>query len=263
MIDLSNTQQLISFLNNNSEVEFFRERHQSTLELAEKLNELIKAVFFREIPQTSEAVSIFMLGRLSIRHFESITILAATGHGFSAMRVLRSMVEKYVDAAFLYKKPKQIDVFWNHQLVSAHLRGYSNLDSIDADWENKIKQYQTKNGKFRLNWSKESFREKAKYIGLDSWLLENSYTLSNSFVHSSTDEILFSFEKNDNGLTPVGAINEHERVFASAAYHMAINILFSMFEVQIKHYQLQKAESKFNEVSKLFVNAIKMDKAKQ
>lgn len=234
---------LIYIFDNENENKTFSERNQDILQLLNpKLNNITDKIFRNSVSSNRPEITIFMLGRLCVRHFESILLLCSNGHGFAAYRILRSMFEKYVDAKYLHKNPQEIDDFWDFYLLQVKkTKGEDFVKKLEPNYENIIKKFEQKKGRktnHRINWSKKSLKTKANEVGIGNSTLNRSYNYANLFVHSSVEEMFSSLIlETDNSISPVESTNnEIERKLSSAVFIQAIETFLGVLDTVDERY---------------------------
>lgn len=227
----------------DAEIQLFARRNKNFALAFDKLNSSIDQIVKQVRTDTSERlnVTIYMLSRLCIRHYESILLLASTGHGFSATRILRSMFEKLVDALYLKLEPSNLDDYWDYYFVEMKKMGYEHIAAkMDADYKEKIRRFEGKKNK-RSRWSTLNLVSQAKKVGFDEDIIRMVYRHSNSFVHSSLDEILSSLlSEQDGSLTPTEGSSEQERRTADVAVTLSTHLIRNVLQLLVQHFQLTK-----------------------
>jgi hypothetical protein len=63
---------------------------------------------------------VFYMGRIAADDFSELLTLAANGYGFGALKILRSMYEHVVTAAFIAKNPAEWEAFANDSAIKRH-----------------------------------------------------------------------------------------------------------------------------------------------
>lgn len=248
---------LIYNLNKDSENVIFSKEHQLVLSLFPKLNQAMDTVLIQIKPSGNVEMVVYMLGRLCVRHYESILLLCSNGHGFAAMRILRSMFEKIVDAAYLNKHPEKIDDFLNYHLVNLKKQGFTELaKELDNDYEKIIDTLRSsKSKRLRSNWADTDLVSKAQSVGCDEWIINHAYRIPNEFVHSSVAEIVLSLtEEKDGTVTAVESENASERKLADVCFNISSLVLIETLKILIGAFNLPEQpaldeyEQEFKEV---------------
>lgn len=125
---------------------------------------------------------ILNLTRLNGVALEELIILAANGCGHGAMKILRSILETTIDAAYLQHCPAQFDYYldWRHVefwkwLVYLKKHAPHDYDKIDLRvresakymFDNVCKKFQkTNSGKLRNRWCGINLRAEAEKVDL-------------------------------------------------------------------------------------------------
>lgn len=232
---------LIYNINLENENAIFSRENQLLLHLLPQLNEAMDTTVKQIKPFGRVELIVYMLSRLCFRHYHAILLLCSNGQGFSAMRVLRSMFEKAVDAAYLNNYPDEIDDFINYHLVQLKKTGFIELaKQIDPNFENVVKSFQIPSStRLRISWSKNDLVTRAQKVKSDPFIVRYAYRLPNEFVHSSLSEIMFSLiEENDGSLSPVETENEVERAIANTCFSLASFILKDVLRMLVVAFDL-------------------------
>jgi hypothetical protein len=120
----------------------FLKEHQSFVEECPKLFDLIRRTFIRTLtppsvqdvkkieglPEDSDPVKeffqkqlaekiVFYLGRIAADDFSELLTLAGNGYGFGALKILRTLYEHAVTAAFIAKNPIEAEPFTNDSAI--------------------------------------------------------------------------------------------------------------------------------------------------
>src|SRR5437764_656829 len=147
---------------------FFSEQFPGFINLLSNMGEALNAVFRRSVPANPSGITIFMLGKLCVDDFNEILLLCANGFGFGAMKILRGMFEKLVDARYLNLHPEEIEKFWNFHIVKLRkLKLEDVMKKTSPDWERIIDSFRTikkKSGTLKLqqNWTVKDFVTRAE-----------------------------------------------------------------------------------------------------
>lgn len=248
-------------LNKDKEIGDFSIANEDVLSLILELNDLSDSFFSKSVSSDRKGLTIFMLGRLCSRHFENILWLAPAGYGFAANRILRSMFEKFIDAAYLHKNPHLIDEFWDYGLVETlNLEGEKAAEKINSDFRKIIAKFKNPKPRkgYRYKWSNKGLREKARDVGIfKDKTLKHAYSYPNLFVHTSTSEIVLSLIlEEDDSISPVEPHNnEAERKLARLTLILGIEILLRVMDTVEEHYTFGYGE-KLNDFAKKFVSIV-------
>lgn len=120
----------------------FLKENQSFVEECPKLFDMIRRTFIRTLaPPSAEDVKkveglpedsgpakdffqkqlaeklVFYLGRIAADDFGELLILAGNGYGFGALKILRTLYEHVVTAAFIAKNPSEAEPFTNDSAI--------------------------------------------------------------------------------------------------------------------------------------------------
>ncbi len=231
----------------SEERQFFTEQFQDFFRLLPNLGKALDSIFKRNVPASRAGLTIFMLGKLCVDDFNEIVLLCANGFGFGAMKILRGMFEKLVDARYLHLHPEEINKFWDYHSVKLQkLRLDEVMRKTDADWQKIIDSFKTirkSSGTFRLqsNWTQKDFVARAEEVGFKEQI-RNAYYLSNEFVHTSISQILFNIQQEADGtLTTLDYSRDRNRTMAGIALHMSFFFLLEVMKVEIEHYGYEHA----------------------
>ena len=105
-------------IGSKQEQQAFIERHGTFFDSWPDLKWCVERAFLRDITAQSDADPlIFYLGRRCFDDFMEILTLAANGHGFGAMTLLRSMYERAVTDAYLHLQPNEAAQFRDYHFI--------------------------------------------------------------------------------------------------------------------------------------------------
>lgn len=259
---------LIFEFDRDEESSIFSRANQKLLLSSQKLNLAIDKIFRRSVPANRKGITIFMLGRTCIKNFHSILMLCTNGHGCDAMKILRSMFEKMVDAKYLHKHPEEIDMFWDFYLLQLKNQGFEEIaEKSDKDYLQKIEKFKiVKKGKrtkfYRISWSEKNLKARAKSVGISDFQIQTSYSIANSYVHTSVKEFFDNLDlEPDGSLSPTESVTEKEREQANLAFSFSYWAMLQIMELVIEHYDFQDAKPIFDECLNEFKTAIKSKKS--
>lgn len=144
------------------------------------------------------------------RQAEALIQLVSHGFGYSAMRLLRSLFECYIDILYIARFPDEVSELIEFYSLNITLeefymekpRDYGRLQSVIAEYAKFYTPIPKKNRKKkRVQWSSRSAREKAKLVGLGDDVFAKNYNLPHFLIHTSPVEFL-------NYLQELAAIGE-------------------------------------------------------
>lgn len=242
----------IAFVRYADDIRDFSRRHQGFLKASADLNAAADEIFLQVHLQKSQraAVLILMLGRLCERHFESIVLLSACAQGYSAMRIVRSLFEKFVDAKYLHSFPQESSDFWDYAYVQMIREGReAQARKIEPNLMETVARF--RRGKsWRLMWSRLNTVQKAEKVGIEPLLIDSAYRKANTMVHSSLDEIMGSFMIESDGTLTPSYNTVSESSVADAAVNLAVIIYCQMLAVLCEQFQIEEPHALQSFVSK-------------
>ncbi len=233
------------FFDYQDEIRLFNLRNPAFVKLLPEFNKVMDHVLIQVRTNTGDhlGIVIHMLLRSSLRHYEAIVHLSLCGHGFSALRILRSFFEKYVDARYIHDNPEQIEDFWDYLILTTH----DKVKPFTADEQRTIERFYIDNPKRRQKrrqWSKSNFVEKAATVGFSQSVIDGFYRHPSGFIHSSMEEISGSFViEADNTLSPATGATPYERETADYCVHVATPLAFGALGLLIEHFKLTEPEN--------------------
>src|SRR6266404_6417115 len=144
---------VLPIFNYAKEIENFARRMQPYVQSFELLNIAIDRTLVQIRPVGRLETTIYMLGRLCMRQFEALFVLATLGHGISCNRLLRSLFEKVVDLEYLSANPDKIDDLWDFYFVElTKLDMADQAAKIDKEYQRKIERFKKPSGGFQMRW---------------------------------------------------------------------------------------------------------------
>jgi hypothetical protein len=226
---------------------FFTNQYQTFFELVTNSSKALDSVFKQSVPDNREGLTVFMLGKLCVDDFNEIVLLCGNGFGFGALKILRGMFEKVVDAKYLHIHPEEIDNFWDFYIV--HLQKYG-LDRVmkktDTNWQNTVNKFKTRKRKSGSNrtqssWTLKNLIDRAMEVGLNEHIT-SAYYLPTEFIHTSVIQILSNLRVEPDGtITQENHSLETNRNMADVALHMSYFLLLVVLETLIDHYKFDLA----------------------
>lgn len=123
----------------------FSERVPGFVEEIPNLYSLARAVFERGMPPTKDDLVIEGLGLLVWEDFKEIVTLAANGHGFGALKLLRGMFERIATVSYLQKHTDELEAFRAYEPVRSFkivsdARGSFGAGAVGEDFYNEQKE---------------------------------------------------------------------------------------------------------------------------
>jgi hypothetical protein len=237
----------------------FQQRNHEFLERLENVQVALNLTFLRTFSSKGpEDRTIFTIGRLCSEEFYEITLLAANGYGFGALRLLRSLYERAVTMAFLSDNPNEVDSFLNYHAVAQHklmrvMQDSFGIEVLPAEVVEKTERdyagvkadYQVtdcpKCGTKRVNhtWHKLDVVSMAKKT-IFGPLIVPGYYYPMSHVHSTVHALLSRLETVGGGLGFRPDLQPEE---ADKALITAHNIVLGVIETQKKFFHLDQLET--------------------
>lgn len=236
---------IYTFGNSHSIYDFSR-RHQHTLVHLEKLL-IAGSNILEKVTGVENKVqqAIYISARLGTRLFEAILNLCSQGYGASAMRLLRSLFEKVVDAYYLSEHPEEIDDFFEYYIVSHLKMGHEErIREEIPDYQERIEKFK-KGKQFRLSWSKRDLISRARMIGMEDWLINDAYRHPNTVVHNSASEIVYNIRYEEDGsitATEQEQDNVSEITYADVAYQLGITLVIDILKLVTIEFKLDSAD---------------------
>jgi len=111
-------QQFVPPLGHSEETRYFFTTYPKAADALDRLYDTCEKVFIRssESDKPSERLG-FFLGRICVEEFSELVLLAVNGYGIGALKILRTMYERAVHAAYLFNHPELADLFLNYNTV--------------------------------------------------------------------------------------------------------------------------------------------------
>lgn len=222
------------------ERENFINTHQGFFERLPNLQKALHVAFLRErAPFNIADTLISALSKLCVEDFSEILLLCSNGFGNGAMKSLRGMYEKLVNARYLRLYPDMAETFWDYHVVKlSKMGGGDILEKYDPDGRilDSFKVSRT-GGKQRLksSWSDLDFVQMAVEVGLGAFI-NKAYRMPLEFAHPSVTAILPMLESEGKGIT-IKEI-EPQRDIADDASRLAYLFVLEVLRLQVEHFDL-------------------------
>lgn len=218
--------------------EQFEKRHKFFLKGLPLLEDAAREILTRTLnSEKIEDNAIFGLGQLCAEDFQEILLLSGNGYGTGAMKILRGMFERTVDAFYLDKHPEEAEAFFDFADVDLsklirsaeeHFGGKFMSEERLTEVQ-KLKEQAEALGKSR-SWTKKDVVTRAKEAGLGPDIPLHWYAPMKE-VHSSARAIMsrmFTFD-------------EHRRwEIVEGALSGAHTLFLRMLRLQVIHFNLRK-----------------------
>jgi len=228
-----------------NENKLFCERNEFYIKLIPRLSEATNIVFSQITASGNWEITIYLLGRICIRHYESIVLLCSLGFGFRAMAIHRTFFEKAVDSFYLNQNPNELDNFIDFGLVQLKKTGFENwAKTIEPDLVNKIKKFKDpKKKRLRPTWSDKDVIKRAISVGVNDNLINLNYRIPNEYIHSSIGELQSSiFENTTGNIEPIESDNEQERKVAAITLTLSTRLVIEVLRNQVACFGLQNCQ---------------------
>lgn len=230
----------------------FENRNPVFLETFPNLQRLMMAVFIRTVSTSARADDmVFFLGNLCREDFMEIMVLAGNGYGFGALRLLRGMYERAVNALYISQNPDKAEDFYQFGWIHIYktletLRrtgGVTHLPGeIIAEAEATHERFK-REGRREDSWSAPlDFVSMALSVGSLGKMVVDAYVIPNQLVHSSIQGIVGRLTITEQGLSFDGG---PQRERSDEALRNAHLVLLSVIHLQITHFGLKEADSLF------------------
>ncbi|MGH9535360.1 MAG: DUF5677 domain-containing protein [Terriglobales bacterium] len=226
-------------------------------------------LFFERFPNLGEAIEkafpalpgagpldrvIFLLGRLCVEDFYEVLLLSGSGYGVAALKILRGMFERTVDALYLHIHPEEADAFLEFEWVAQHKLIRAILDTFgpEALPSKRVREVEEQFGRVkgrfeiadcpncgtrRLNytWSTLDLVSRAKEAGLGK-LIVPDYYLPLRHAHSTAGAIGDRLESAGPGR--IGFNPDAQPGHADAALIGAHGLLLRVLALQRERFEL-------------------------
>lgn len=247
-----------------AEREHFINTHERFFERLGNLQAALHAAFVK-VDARLEMVDIVVLslGNLCVDDFSEILLLCANGFGNGALKILRGLYEKLVEARYLHMHPEEADAFWNfHAVKLSKMQLTEALKKIDPDGKilDRFKVAPKGGGRRRIqsSWTSKDFVSRANEVGLGEHD-RTAYYLPLEFAHPSVQAILSNLEVKDGSLNVKTDVPQRETaVIALAAAHF---LILEVLRLQIEHFGLDGDDPVFQRCLSDYVYAFGRDEA--
>jgi len=240
------------------EAELFFTTYANAPTAIDHLYDICEKVFIREgsTEKPSERLG-FFLGRTCVEEFSELALLAINGYGIGALKILRTMYERAIHAAYLLQHPTEAELFLNYHVIHKrkaliHLGKIRDLKSILSEGDlraiedefNRVKADYTevvcnKCGKTRTqgSWSKLDLASMANKVGNGyGELYYDCYYKPTLQTHTTVTALEARMTVSDTGvLTSKDGAQRKEAMTALVHGH---NLLLKVLETQNDYFQL-------------------------
>jgi hypothetical protein len=203
-------------------------------------------------PKEPLALVVVELLRQNSDSLESVLLLVPNGRGNGALTIARTMFECAVTAHYLHEKPElvvdYVDFVWvkrrryqeylsrfHPQLANA--KDPEQLAMWTAEYERIRTRFQNRKGEVRNSWSKTTFRDMAKAVGMES-MYGGLYELPSSVVHGDILGLILSESSWERLSLQMGTF----------AYAITLSVLDEIFQSEFDA-RLKETWSTFTTVS--------------
>jgi len=236
----------------------FGERHSEFFSRVHNLTELLhKAYLIQSTKTGTEAVVVFVMGRVCCEEFYEIMTTAANGYGLAALRLLRGLYERAVTMLYLCDHPGEVDAFMEYYHVAQYKMLKAIQDTFGPDTikkeavEEAEQDYARVKGKFmvtqckdcgteRMNhaWHKLDVVSMAKQTPLGK-LIVPAYYVPMSHAHTTVRSVLARIEETgEHGMSFNPDAQPKE---ADWAFRFAHVILLEVVRTHINYFELGEA----------------------
>lgn len=232
----------------------FQRRNGRFLARLPNLKRALDVAFIRTFSSDGpEGRTVFTMGRLCSEEFFEITLLAANGYGYGALKLLRSLFERAVTMAYLCDHPSEVDAFLNYYAISQRKMIRAITDSFGPDaipqqaLEEVEQAYANVKGRYlvacpecgatRVNhtWTKLDVVSMAKKT-IFAPLVVMGYYDPMSHSHSTVHALLTRIEETNDGA--MGFNPDLQPQKADEALMTAHNIILGVLEMQKRFFGL-------------------------
>lgn len=236
----------------------FSNRVPGFVEEIPNLYSLARAVFERDMTATKDDLVVEGLGLLVWEDFEEIVTLAANGHGFGALKLLRGMFERIATVSYLQKHTDEIEAFCAYEPVRSFkivndVRESFGAGAVSEDFYNEQKEARDEvKGRFMqdccnssrcdkrrpmISWSKKSILDIAKDADVN--LRQQAFMLyyfGMLETHPTFTSITSRMTETATGFTFLRR-DQKARDQAFLAVGLAHNLVLFNFGIQIDHFK--------------------------
>lgn len=238
----------------------FQGRFPAFLEAFDALAGTMNKVRVRTfIPTTHPAdETVFFLGSLVQEDFTEVWLMAGNGLGTGALKVLRSMYERAVTAAYISRFPDEAKQFWKYGPIAHHkvlhhakqLYGQAYLESVlGADhFTEAEEEYQKVRPDFEqarcdkckkkamISWSEYDLATMAKKAGYGlEHCYYNGYAIPTQQAHSTVLAVTSRLKQQPDGLF---SDNSMQKFYAGLAIMTAHVVMLKMLRVENSYFTL-------------------------
>lgn len=235
----------------------FFERHPSWPTALNNLHHVLEQVFVREVELKSPAEKvIFFMGRLCVEDFNETFLLAASGYGFGALKILRGLYERIVTTAYIAANQDEAIHFLEYHYIHrsrlmhhaesffGNLEKYIDKSEIDEAKNNflmyrdsfmqtKCKECGTK--AIMHSWSKLDLASMAKKTGFEN-LYFPGYYHPTSQAHATAAAVMYRLKS--SGVNPVGFDDGSQPDAADRSLIIAHNLIIRLVHIQSEFFNL-------------------------
>lgn len=241
----------------------FLKRHEKFFDHFQSILDFEKVAFDRSVSNAKFADPIiFYLGIRILGDFMAIMLLAAYGHGLSALALLRGMYERVVTAAYLRDYPDEAELFADYDFVQRYKTAQQIKETIGVDPEgdaafselqNEYEQVKNKYevplckqcGTTRVNhtWNKLDIVAMAHQSPPLQDLVVPAYYVPLGQAHATLKSIS-AYLKEENGRF-VFQVDHSDQ--ADQAFRAAHLLLMHSFQIQAQHFKIPEIEKAFDQ----------------
>src|SRR6266542_4745746 len=243
-----------------NEWEAFINENQLLIQKLQILFGTLNTVFVRKNNRTEPVDRVvFYLGRLCAEDLMELLLLCGNGYGLGAFKLLRSMYEKAVTAAYISKNPAKAELFLDYH----HIQQWKSLKHFkDGMSEEELRAYFTDaqvkgfeqaaenvKDKFpnRMSWSNLNTLEMAKAAGngfKDLYYL--AYFLPTQQIHSTPVALIERLALTDDGAMDFNSGSQPE--MAGQVMITAHNVILLVIDTQNEYFGL-KLDDELNQLA--------------
>ena len=213
---------------------------------------------------------VFLLGRACVDDFFEILVLAGSGYGFGALKILRSLYEKAVASRFIASKPELAQDFVDYGSVTQwklmrSLEAVLGDKAIDPkDREDVTKRYEAIKQRFEnekcdkcglaryRTWADEDLVTMASQFEILKSLLPTAYYMPMSHTHATAATLAQRLDINDDGIkfsTTAGRDQSDNALTVGHAVLMdVLDLQASLFKVAGLPEALKQCEEDFEAI---------------
>ncbi len=227
----------------------FQRRNPLFIETLRNLHRAMTGAFIRTFtPRRLADDVVFQLGNVCREDFLEIMLLAGNGYGLGALRLLRGMYERAVNAKYIAQNPEKAEDFVNFGWINIYKTiesikrtgGKTKLPSELIDQAVAMHEKYKREGRNTSRWSGDlDFESMAMTVGALGKMIVNAYHIPTQQLHSSIQSVVARIEVRGKTFS-FDAGPQRER--ADEALQFAQLVLLSCIDLQKTYFDLPHLE---------------------